>query len=133
MLKNCKFHHIGYAVRSITETAAFYTCAGWELSDIQIDPEQNTYIAFLTREGFPLMELVAPVDNNSPINDTLKKMGVTSYHICYEVPNIDEAIRDLRLKRFMLLFKPVNAIALGNKKIGYLMHPSVGLIELVEK
>lgn len=133
MLENLKFHHIGYAVKSIDATAVYYTTSGWQLSDTQLDPVQRTYIAFLTRNGFPMIELVAPVDESSPINDTLKKMGVTTYHVCYEVPNIDEAITQLRNKRFMPLFKPVEAVAMSNKKICYLMHPQVGLIELVEE
>ena len=96
------------------------------------DTIQNTYIAFLCREGFPPIELVAPIDEKSPINNILQKVGVGTYHTCYEVPNMDAAIIELRAKRFMPLFKPVNAVAMDNHKICYLIHPQVGLIELVE-
>ena len=133
MLNNCKFHHIGYAVSDITKTAAFYTKVGWKLSEIYTDTIQNTYIAFLKRKGFPLVELVAPIDETSPICNTLKKVGNSTYHICYSVPDIDVAVAELRAQRYMPLFKPVEAVAIDNKKICYLMHPEVGLIEIVEQ
>ena len=133
MTKDSVFHHIGYAVRDIVATAEFYTYAGWVLSDIVVDPIQNTQIAFLKRDGFPLIELVAPVDENSPICKILKTSGVTPYHVCYSVADIDNAIAELRAKRFVLLFNPVPAVALNHKKISYLMHPHVGLIELIER
>jgi len=132
MLPEMKFHHIGYAVKSIEDTASFYVNGGWSLSNTQYDPIQKTYIAFLIKDGFPLIELVAPYDETSPINNTLKKIGVTTYHICYSVPNIEKAVNNLRSQRFIPLFAPVAAVAMGGR-ICYLMHPKVGLIELLEE
>jgi len=131
MLENCRFHHIGYAVKDIMLTAEYYISSGWELTDIYNDLIQNTRIAFLKREQFPLIELVAPIDEKSPVVNTLDKSGVSPYHICYEVDDIDSAIFELRKKKFVALFKPVPAVALNNKLICYLYNKSVGLIELV--
>lgn len=133
MLKDCQFHHIGYAVKDIERTAKYYTATGWQLGKVYTDTIQNTYIAFLTREGFPMIELVAPIDETSPICNTLKKVGNATYHVCYSVPDLNTAVVELRAQRFMPLFKPVEAVALDNKKICYLMHPDVGLVELVEQ
>lgn len=133
MLEKLKFHHIGYAVKDIDATAQLYLNTGWQKSDTVFDPVQNTYIAFLYRTGFPTIELVAPVDEQSPICNTLKKTGVGTYHVCYSVPNMDEAVIELRSQRFIPLFKPVDAVAINNHRICYLMHPQVGLIELVEE
>lgn len=133
MLKDCQFHHIGYAVKDIERTAKYYTTAGWQMGEIYTDPIQNTYIAFLKREGFPMIELVAPIDETSPICNTLKKSGNSTYHVCYSVLDINAAVAELRAQRYMPLFKPVEAVAIDNKKICYLMHPEVGLIEIVEQ
>ena len=133
MLKDCQFHHIGYAVKDIEKTAKYYTASGWQFGEVYTDTIQNTYIAFLTREGFPMIELVAPIDETSPICNTLKKVGNATYHVCYSVPDLNTAVVELRAQRFMPLFKPVEAVAIDNKKICYLMHPDVGLIELVEQ
>lgn len=133
MLDSLSFHHIGYAVKSIKDTADFYIRNGWVLTEECTDPIQNTIIAFLKKDGFPLIELVAPIDDKSPIEKTLKKGGVSPYHICYSVDNIEETVAELRKEKFMPLFKPVSAVALDNHKICYLYNQNVGLIELVEK
>lgn len=133
MLNYFRFHHIGYAVNDIYSTADYYIKAGWDLSIQVIDKNQNTKIAFLTKDNFPLIELVAPVDEKSPIVKTLDKMGVTPYHVCYEVDDIYIAVSDLKKKRFIPLFNPIEAVALGNRKICYLFNRDVGLIELLNK
>ena len=96
MLTEFKFHHIGVAVKSIDATAAIYEGAGYRMSDIVFDPIQNVNICWLTKEGTPIVELLAPVDETSPVCKTLEKNGVTSYHCCYVVENIDEAVKKLR-------------------------------------
>lgn len=133
MLSCFTFHHIGYAVQDINTTGEYYINAGWTMSEIQTDNIQNTKIAFLRKEGFPLIELVSPIDEKSPIVNTLNKMGVTPYHICYEVLDIDSAILELRKLKYIPLFKPVEAVALDNRRICYLFNQSVGLIELLNK
>lgn len=133
MLQNLSFHHIGYAVKDIDATAQFYLNAGWRKSDTTIDSIQNTYIAFLYKVGNPTIELVAPVDKQAPICNILKRSGVGTYHVCYSVPDIEKAVVELRAQRFMPLFEPVEAAAIDNHRICYLMHPQVGLIELVEE
>jgi len=132
MLSYFRFHHIGYAVKEIAVTAEYYIKAGWRLSEQQIDLIQNTKIAFLSKEGFPLIEFVAPVDDTSPVVKILEKRGVTTYHICYEVDDINSSVSELRKQKFVQLFKPVEAVALNNQKICYLFNKDVGLIELVE-
>lgn len=126
-------NHIGYAVRSIEATAELYNKAGWTLSKIYEEKIQNTKIAFLTKAGFPMIELVSSLDESkSPIDIYLKSNGVCPYHICYEVANIEQALEDLYEEGFKPLFLPVESIAMDNHKICYLFHIDVGLIELVE-
>jgi methylmalonyl-CoA/ethylmalonyl-CoA epimerase len=131
MLDNIYFHHIGYAVQDILVTAEYYLKAGWVLSEIQIDTLQDTLIAFLTKDSFPLIELVAPKSEQSPVVKTLGKMGVTPYHICYETDDIEQSICALKKQRFIPLFNPVPAVALGNRQICYLYNQHVGLVELL--
>jgi methylmalonyl-CoA/ethylmalonyl-CoA epimerase len=133
MLPDLQFHHIGYAVKDILTTAGYYTGAGWQMSEIYCDKIQNSQIAFLSKNTFPLIELVAPADESSPIVKTLDKMGITPYHICYETNNIEQSVIALKKQHFLPLFKPVEAIAFGGRKICYLYHQHVGLIELLNK
>ena len=86
----------------------------------------------MSKEGETLLELLEPVDNESPINKTLEKSGVTPYHFCYEVDDIDEAVSNLRKERFIVVSKPVPAVALCGSRVSFLYNKQVGLIELVE-
>lgn len=133
MLQDAKFHHIGYAVSNIAETAFFYTSGGWSVSKTIIDKVQNSEIAFLSKSYQPLIELVSPIDESSPTSEILNKNGVTLYHICYEVDDIYEAIGIMRKKRFIPLFNPVKAIAFEDRLICYMYNKHVGLIELLSK
>ncbi len=133
MFTGFSFHHIGYATTSIKVTAAFFESIGYHLSDTIMDVEQHVNIALLSKENTPLIELVEVIDEKSPVNNIVKKNGVTAYHICYEVEEIEKAISFLKKKRFVLLFKPVVAVALESKLICYLYHKDVGLIELLQK
>ena len=81
----------------------------------------------------PAIELLEPGSALSPVSKTLEKSGVSPYHMCYCVEDIEEAVKELKKKRFLPLFRPVQAVALGNKKICFLFNREVGLIELVEK
>ena len=128
-----EFHHVGIAVRSIEETAKWYVGAGYSLTATIEDPIQNVYIAFLKRADSPLLELVQPVDNTSPVYNILKKVGVSAYHFCYETDNLQKKIEELEEQDFRVLVEPVEAIAFNNRKISFLYHLEIGLIELLEK
>ena len=46
-MKNLKsIDHVGYAVHDIMETAKYYLNAGWELSEVYEEKNQNARIAF---------------------------------------------------------------------------------------
>lgn len=132
MIPELKFHHIGIAVKDIDATAAVYEDGGYRMSDIIFDPIQNVDICWLIKEGEPIVELLAPVDENSPVNKTLEKNGVTPYHCCYVVDNIEEAVAELKKQRYILTSKPAEAVAFCGSRVCFLYNKNVGLIELVE-
>ncbi len=132
MLESMKFHHIGVAVKAIDKTAAVYVAGGYTQSATTFDPVQNVNICWLTKEGMPTVELLAPVDETSPVCKTLEKNGVTPYHTCYVVEDIEQAVADLRKMKYVAVSNPVVAPAIGNSKVCFLFNKNVGLIELVE-
>ena len=132
MLDTMKFHHIGMAVKDIYSTAAVYVAGGYRQSETVFDPEQNVDICWLTKEGMPVVELLEPVDGTSPVNRTLEKNGVTPYHTCYMVDDIEQAIKELRRRKYVIVSKPVSAVAIHGCKVSFLYNKNVGLIELVE-
>ncbi len=132
MLPEFKFHHIGVAVNDIEATASVYEQGGYHRSASIFDPVQNVNICWLTREGYPTVELLAPVDESSPVCKTLEKNGVTPYHTCYIVENIDEAAQKLRKLRYVMVSKPAEAVAFKGSRVAFFYNKNVGLIELVE-
>ncbi len=128
------FHHIGIACRDIERTAKFYTAMGYTASPVASDALQHVNICFLDKDGAPRVELLAPLDDQSPVLRTLDTVGVTPYHMCYEVDDIETAIAQLRADhRLMLVSGPVPACAMAGKRVAFLFQKHTGLIELVEK
>ncbi len=89
-------------------------------------------MCFLEKEGAPRIELLEPLDQHSPVIRTLDNSGVTPYHICYQVNDIDQAIDDLRRQRFLLVSGPQPACAMSDRRVAFLFQRNTGLIELVE-
>jgi methylmalonyl-CoA/ethylmalonyl-CoA epimerase len=128
------FHHVGVAVRVLKEAIQDYKNSfGYELvSGPFDDPIQSVSVCFLSRgEGDTVIELVAPLGPNSPIDRTLKKGGGT-YHLCYQVPDIRAAIIHLTERGSILVSGPVSAVAFEMREIAWLMTESGLLTELVQ-
>jgi methylmalonyl-CoA/ethylmalonyl-CoA epimerase len=77
------------------------------------------------------MELVAPLGPESPIDRILKRGGGT-YHVCYEVPDINAAIAHLVGQGSFLISGPVPAVAFEMREIAWLMTEVNLLVELVQ-
>lgn len=129
-----KLDHVGYAVNDLETTARHYLEAGWEGSPIYEETSQNARIMFLSKEGFPKIELVAANGQGKfPAENTLKCSGVAPYHLCYEVDDVMAAMESLYEEGFVPLFMPVESVAMNGRKICYLSSLEVGTIEIVSK
>lgn len=133
MFPDFKFHHIGVATNDINATASMYEQGGYSRSASIFDPIQNVNICWLTKEGVPTVELLAPVDEKSPVNKILEKNGVTPYHTCWIVSNIEEAVQQLRKQRYVMVSKPAEAVAFCGSRVAFFFNKAIGLIELVEE
>lgn len=132
MLDSFIFHHIGVAVKDLDATATIYEQGGYHRSASIYDPIQNVNICWLTKEDMPTVELLAPVDEKSPVNKTLEKVGVSPYHCCYVVDNLEDACTELRKQKYIMVSKPAEAVAFCGSRVCFLFNKNVGLIELVE-
>ena len=132
MENELRFHHVGIACHDIAITRTFYVEQGYTAGDVVIDPLRDVKICFLDKPGSPQLELLAPLDESSPINRILSSQGVTPYHICYAVDNIDAAVLELRQKKFVCVSKTQPACALDGRGVCFMYHKHVGLIELLE-
>ena len=125
--------HIGYLTGSIPETSKVFEILGYTAGNTVNDDTQQTKICFLRKEGEATIELVEPYENNRTMQKMLTKSGVTPYHLCYEVENIDIEFDELIANNWTPLFKPVEASAFNNRRICYFWNSEIGFIELVNK
>lgn len=127
-----KIHHIGYAVRDISISAAEFQKLGYrKCSEVTEDVERNVRIQFMKKDGY-MIELVAPLNDKSHLCSILKKAGSSPYHFCYMVENIDSEIDNLLSNGYILVEKPCMAPAVGNGKVAFLYHKDIGILELLE-
>ena len=124
--------HVGVVTGDIETTARVYIKMGYEQSNVVTDIIQQVKICFLTN-GESKIELVEPLTEKSSVNKLLNKNGVSPYHLCYEVDDIEMVYDEMIEAGFIPLFRPVEAIAFNNRLICYLYHQAIGYIELVNK
>jgi methylmalonyl-CoA/ethylmalonyl-CoA epimerase len=127
------FHHIGIATRSLEKCIQTFQDLGYEASVIKIEPSQKVKICFLNKTGSPVLEVIQPMEADSPISRLVKNNGTTPYHICYEVDDIQLAIAEMEEFNFRLLFTPLISEAMDTGLFCYLFSPNAGLIELYQR
>lgn len=133
MNSNFIFHHLGIATRSIEKCVEIYRILGYKVSDTKIETTQKVKICFLTKTGNPMMELVEPMSNNTPVSNLVKNSGTIPYHVCYEVEDIEESLEELEELNFRLLFEPLKSDAMDKGQFCYLFSADIGLIELYQR
>ena len=128
-------HHYGFATGNIDETARQYEMIGYTriTPGIIIDPIQNVRLLFLQKDKTPLLELVEPSSDQSPVSKILLKNGSSLYHTCYEVESMEASKNHLRKQGFIIVVNPVPAAAFDNRLICFMYNRFIGLIELLEK
>ena len=139
-----KVDHIGYAVRDIRAAQKMLEILGFQFPEKTItDTARNVYISFGTSEahgsaedpshGEYRVELIAPIgDAPSPVDRILKKVGATPYHICYSSDHFEEDLAALEESGYMTVVPPESAVAFGGRRVIFMFHRAVGLIEIVE-
>ena len=127
-----KIEHIGYLTDNIEETIKVFAPLGFcQVGGVVNDDTQRTKLCFIEKTGETPIELVEPYEDNRTIQRMLSKHGNGPYHLCYGVDDIDESYEEMMAADWLPLFKPVEAPALGNRKICYFFKQEVGYIELV--
>ena len=127
-----KVDHIGYAVKSIEKAKKALEPLGYRFEETVEDRDRNIHIAFGELDGYRI-ELVAPISEGSPVDMQLSRLGPTPYHICYQSPDLEAEIENLKASRFKVTVPPAPAVAFGNKRVVFLYSLAVGLIEIVEE
>ena len=123
--------HVGIAVADLEATLAFYRDV------LGLEPHAPEQVDGATIVGLPFgdaeVELLQPVNPDSPIGKFLAKRGPGIHHICYRVPDLDAALEACRSAGYRLIDE-VPRRGAGGHRIAF-VHPksTAGiLLELTE-
>ena len=87
-----RVHHVALIVRSIEGAlGAWRDALGLELETVMDIPDDRVRIAFL-EVGESKIELVEPTDESTGVARFLASRGEGFHHVCFEVPNLAEAL-----------------------------------------
>lgn len=129
-----KLNHVAIAVPDIEKAAAMYRdVLGAKVSEKHPQPDHGVYTVFVEL-GDAKIELLYPMGDKSPIQGFLdKNKSGGMHHICIEVSNIKDAIKDVRAHNIRTLAKEPRIGAHG--KLVIFLHPkdcNGTLVELEE-
>ena len=131
-----KLHHVAFVVRSIREAAERFTrtlSGVWDGRIAHI-PEQAVWVSFVRRTppGEPLLELLEPVDAQSPVAAFLKRGG-GMHHLCYEVADLQAEVESAGSEGSIVVQKPVPATAFGGRRVAWVYTRDRLLVEYLER
>jgi len=131
-----KLHHLGFVVRSIQDCGASFAQslgATWD-GKITFDPIQKVSVAFFQGRSSadPLIELVEPGDDDSPVTRFLARGGGL-HHLCYEVNDLEGHLEFCNSVGNTIIRPPVPAVAFGGRRIAWAVTRKKLLVEFLER
>ncbi len=128
-------HHVGFVVRDITAAVPGFIrsmAAAWD-GRVYDDPHQRVKVTFLsTRAGDAQIELVQPAGEDSPVLQFLREKGGGLHHVCYEVPDLEEGLAEMKSRGGLIARKPRPAVAFCGRRIAWVLTAEKLLVELLE-
>ena len=98
-----RVHHVALIVRSIDASLGLWRDAlALDLETIMDIPSDGVRIAFLG-VGESKIELVEPTDTTTGVARFLENKGEGFHHVCFEVPNLAEALLRLEIDGIELI------------------------------
>ena len=97
--------HLGIAVKSLEQAAAFYESIGLAVGHRETVAAEKVHVAMLPA-GDSRIELLEPSDADSPIGKFLEKRGPGLHHVALRVPDLNAVVERLRASGARLLNEP---------------------------
>lgn len=128
-----KIHHVGYLVKKINRAVEAFLKLGYkQKTNVVVDEDRKIDICFMTKDGY-CIELVSPRCKDSVVYSLQKKYGNSPYHICYISKHMEMDVEKLCNQGYVKYDEPREAIAFSGNKVCFLIHPYLGMVELLEE
>ena len=124
-----KFLHIGIACDDIPLCKDFIKSVMDVVgeSETVFDKNQDASVCLLTLQGGVELELIS-----GPVVANILKKGMTYYHTCYGVANIEETMSFLKRKYKATVISEIKPGKLFNGRRVVFLYTPIGIIELLE-
>jgi len=129
-----RIDHVALATDDQAGAAArFAELLGLAVGHREVVSDQKVEVAMIP-VGQTCVELIAPVEGNESLRRFLDRRGPGLHHICLEVEDLDEALRELKDRGAPLLDDKPRIGARGHR-IAFVHPKALGglLLELVER
>src|SRR6266536_3291643 len=113
--------HIGVVVQSLEEATAYYvdTFGLRRIGVSIVDPLQDVELQFLEDDRGQRVELIQPVGPTSPVHRALAAGGGLN-HICYQVTDLEGAMRALLAGGAKIVREALPAAAFNGRRVAFL-------------
>ena len=126
-------HHIGIIVADLSAAVEKYRALGFDPGPVERVDTQNID-AVAIRAGETWIELISPVEHDSPLGRYLDSRGEGMHHVAYLVDDIDTTLEQLASNEVELIDKQ-SRVGLHNWRVAFI-HPRACagvLTELVQR
>lgn len=135
-IENGTVYHIAIAVKDIAESEKLYSnILGLDVKHRETVKEQGVNTVMLQPESGKgtAIELLEPIDENSPVAKFLEKRGEGIHHICFFVNDIESTLAELKSKGVRLIDEKPR-IGAYNARVAFIHPKSLNgvLVELAE-
>lgn len=106
MEKNGSLHHVAVAVRDIAAAEELYSgLLGLRVAHREVVADQGVRTSMLLPPGGEgaAVELLEPLDENSPVSKFLEKRGEGIHHVCFLTDDVEASLRRLEKKGAKLI------------------------------
>src|SRR5262245_47596771 len=136
MFKSTEFmlDHIGIAVRSLDEGAAFYKALGFQAMHVEVVEREKVKVGMFELANQARIELLEPTAHDSPVGKFLAARGPGIHHVCYRVADIRASLARLR-QAGVKLINEEPFVGAHNCLVAFVHPKSAGgvLVELSER
>ncbi|HUQ49099.1 MAG TPA: methylmalonyl-CoA epimerase [Terriglobales bacterium] len=124
--------HLGIAVKDLTSAKTLYELLGLKVVSEEVVEHEKVKVAMIP-VGESRVELLQATSEDSPVGKFIAKRGEGIHHIALHVPNLNEAVAELKKKGTRLVSDEIKVGAGGHLYV--FIHPSSAggvLIELCQ-
>ena len=104
-----------------------------ELSEVYIDYNQLSKVAFVNTANECRIELIEPLNESSPVSQVLRKRKGSLHHMCFFADDFDSDIKRMQDNKCLMISPPKPAVAFDNRRVVFFFTPTYEVIEIVEE